>query len=856
MTKSKKSTKIKKKHVRKDSLINKIVSLTVFLDAIFLILVLAGFILMYYINAGESRLTNAEYQNQIVIDSVEDILKNIELDTHLLAQDSDIINYINYVNEGNPIVVNPGDPNYNIYSNFIVQTESMVNYHREALYDLVYIATSTNCSVGNDGCAVSQSGDSSSIDWKLSERPWYMGLSDSESVLTNPYMDGLTGEYVLSYVEKVYDNEVLIGYVGIDIKLSSLALLFDDILEEKLPEKNQTVIISNIREDGRVVYYSGDTYESYYMQSSDNFKTIDLSNNFGDKGMDYIYSFFNPSEPLNDTVFGDNYIVMYTEIEGTSYSTVTLYYVGQVMNLEVMFAILFGGAIIVILFMAFIIHHNVKKSLEPIENIMKSIEEIKKGNYDVNIKIEGTQELKQIGDAINIMSEEIDKQVKKTYESLAYDGLTGLKSRASSSDELDATIFKADKRAAVCLIQVDNLKNINVTKGQMIGDNLIKAIADELKHVFRNDETLFSNGGNEFIYIKDSIKSLEEVEYALNRLLTHFKDQSVIKTLRAEVKFYIGVSVYPTDGNTLDELIKKCDTALFKATEASFKKIIFYNEKIARSVSYQSEISEQLAQAIKNDQIYLKYQPLITNDSEVYGFEALARWTSPTLGEIGPQVFIANAEESYLIIPIGTWILKEACKAQVKMKEKFGVDFVMSVNVSPVQILQRDFVDIVKKTIRETGINADYLTLEITESLFLEATILLEDTIEEIHKLGVKLSLDDFGTGYASLTYLRQIKFDNLKIDKTFVDGIYANIKDHRIIGTIVNLVHNLDMKVIAEGVETRRQYEYLKEISTDVFQGFIFSKPLLLEDVYKFVEKFNRIAKHRRAEVFAKINK
>jgi predicted signal transduction protein with EAL and GGDEF domain len=149
------------------------------------------------------------------------------------------------------------------------------------------------------------------------------------------------------------------------------------------------------------------------------------------------------------------------------------------------------------------------------------------------------------------------------------------------------------------------------------------------------------------------------------------------------------VSVYPTDGQNLAELIKKCDTALFKASEASFKKIIFYNEKIARSVSYQAEISEQLAKAIKNEQIYLKYQPLVTNDNEIYGFEALARWTSPTLGEIGPQVFIANAEESYLIIPIGTWILRQACHAQVALKKRFKTEFVISVNVSPVQILQR-----------------------------------------------------------------------------------------------------------------------------------------------------------------------
>jgi EAL domain-containing protein (putative c-di-GMP-specific phosphodiesterase class I) len=329
----------------------------------------------------------------------------------------------------------------------------------------------------------------------------------------------------------------------------------------------------------------------------------------------------------------------------------------------------------------------------------------------------------------------------------------------------------------------------------------------------------------------------------------------VVKNIKTEVKFFIGVSIYPTDGTTLDELIKKCDTALFKADDNSQKKVIFYNEKIARTVSYQAEVSEQLSEAIQKEQLYLKYQPLVTKDNEIYGYEALARWNSPTLGEIGPQVFIANAEESYLIIPIGTWILKEACKAQVELRKKYGKEFVMSVNVSPVQILQNDFVDIIKGIIKETDITASYLTLEITESVFIEATVLLEDTIDQLHALGVKLSLDDFGTGYASLTYLRQINFDNLKIDKSFVDGIFNSSKDHRIVGTIVSLVHDLDMKVIAEGVETRKQYEYLKQISTDVFQGYIFSKPLALKDLCHFIDQFYKIPKSKRADVFSKLN-
>ena len=721
---------------------------------------------------------------------------------------------------------------------------------------MVFLATETNCSTGSDGCFISHASDVSSDTWAITQRPWYTDLGEADTVITNPYQDSVSGEYTISFMGKVYDGDAVIGYIGIDVHLSTISVMLNEVLEEKIPEDNEVIIFAETDTGKQVLFFSNDAESDYYMQTSDHFSTIDSQNDFGSIGINYINSLFDPeAQIIDEFLTGEEYLMLSNNINGTTLSVVTLYAINQ-LTLEMMFIYVLAIAVMMILLIAYITNRQVKKSLSPVHEILDSIEHIKNGDYDVYVKIDGHNELRDIGDAINTMSREINKQVKLTYESLAYDVLTGLKSRASSREELNKTTFKSTARSAVCLIQVDNLKNINITKGQILGDNLIKAIADELKKVFRTEAKLFSNGGNEFIFIKENIRSLEEVEYQLNRLLTHFKEPLVVKNIRAEVKFHIGVSIYPTDGNTLEELIKKCDTALFKAAEAMNKKIIFYNEKIARSVSYQAEISEQLAQAIRKNQIYLKYQPLVNNKHEIYGFEALARWTSPTLGEIGPQVFIANAEESYLIIPIGTWILKEACEAQVKIRQEIGIDYVISVNVSPVQILQRDFVDTVKKIIRETEINPEYLTLEITESLFMEASVFLEDTIDQLHDIGIKLSLDDFGTGYASLTYLREIAFDNLKIDKSFVDGIFANMKDHRIIGTIVNLVHNLDMKVIAEGVETRKQFEYLKEIQTDVFQGYIFSKPLKLEPVIEYVKEFNEVPPHRRPEVYAEKNK
>jgi len=849
--------KQKKESVKQNSLIREIVSLTVFLDAIFLVLILAIGTFLYYQNVKQNHIDVAEFQNSVITERFIEISSDIKSDVTRLAEDTNIIDYLNYINSGHtPVITDTSDSNYSIYNNFITDTNSVANYQEDNLYDLVYVATAYDCSLGSDGCAVSHEGDLSFASWSLTSRPWYSQLGENDEVFTTPYQDSLTSEPTITYISKVYDNSSLIGYVGVDISVANLDIAISNMYRDLLLDTdNQILIFSDITTNQQLVYTSNDALSDYVLTSQANFAAFDETNGYGQKGMNSLLDNYTLDTIVSKTVFNRNYDITYNELDGMNYTIVTLYQAQQILSLEQMFLIVLGFGLIMVLSILFIVSGFVKRSLSPIHQIVSTIDEIKNGNFDVNVKINRNNEFKQIGHAINIMSTEIKTQMKKTYDSLAYDMLTGLKNRASASAELDETIFQANTRSGVCLIQVDNLKNINVTKGQIIGDNLIKAIADELKKVFKNYETLFFNGGNEFIYIKEEIESLEEVEYALNRLLTHFKQPLVVKNIKTEVKLHVGVSIYPSDGNSLDELIKKCDTALFKASEEGYKKIIFYNEKIARSVSYQAEISEQLSQAINKNQLYLKYQPLVTNGNEIYGFEALARWSSPTLGEIGPQVFIANAEESYLIIPIGTWILRQACLAQVEMRNKYKQEFIMSVNVSPVQILQKDFVPIVKNIVRETDINPAYLTLEITESLFIEASILLEDTIEELHKIGIKLSLDDFGTGYASLTYLRQIAFDNLKIDKTFVDGIFANPKDHRIVATIVNLVHNLDMKVIAEGVETLKQYEYLKEIATDVFQGYIFSKPLTLEDVYKFFERFNKIPKSKRAAVFASLN-
>ncbi|MDP3131161.1 MAG: bifunctional diguanylate cyclase/phosphodiesterase, partial [Bacillota bacterium] len=450
-----------------------------------------------------------------------------------------------------------------------------------------------------------------------------------------------------------------------------------------------------------------------------------------------------------------------------------------------------------------------------------------------------------------IMSTEIGDQMNLVYKSFLYDAMTGLKNRRACHQEIEDQYLKGSEKTAFCMIDLNNLKNINVTKGLPVGDDLLRAFADRLVDALGQKERVYSNGGNEFLFILPRIRALESVEATILKVFDRFRLPIDIRNVKVDIKCNIGVAVYPYDGRKLDELVKKCDTALFKAKEQGDAKFVFYNDQITREVNYKAQINEQLADAIEKNQLRLKFQPLVDIHNEIYGFEALARWKSPTLGEISPQIFISNAEESHLIIPIGTWILREACKAQVAFAKQFGKDFVMSVNVSPVQILQKDFVEVLRKIVVESDIDPHFLVLEITEGILIDSTIYLEETIDFIHEIGAKIALDDFGTGYASLTYVRKLPFDNLKIDKSFVDGIFTSKKDHAILGSIVDLVHNLNMKVIAEGVETRKQYEFLKQISTDIYQGFLFSKPLTYDESTKFVDQFYKVAKAKRIDVF-----
>lgn len=523
------------------------------------------------------------------------------------------------------------------------------------------------------------------------------------------------------------------------------------------------------------------------------------------------------------------------------------------LGLETTYGIAIGVMILFLIMIGIILSKRIKKALSPIDDIMKAIGEIKQGHFDVEVKVDEKNELKEVAEAINEMSKDIGEQVNLVYRNFVYDAVSGMKNRRACHKEIEQIMTSSNDKVAFCLIDIVNMKSINMLRGQAVGDELLKVFAEKLVSFVGDKEKIFTNSGSEFLFILPKITSLEAVDKVIKTIIEGYRTPLKIRESKIDVKINVGVSVFPYDGRKIDELIKKCDTALFKAKQAGNMKYVFYNDQITKEVNYTSQIREQMPEAIRRNQLYLNYQPLIDIKNEVYGFEALVRWKSPTLGEINPQLFISLAEESHLIIPIGEWVLTQACQAQVEMSRIFERQFIMSINVSPVQILQKEFVEMLEKIINETGIDPKYLVLEITESVLIDSTVALEDAINYIHKINAKIALDDFGTGNASLAYLRVLPFDTLKIDKSFIDGIFVSKKDHSIVGSVIDLVHNLSMKVVAEGVESRKQYEFLKQIGCDVYQGYMFSKPLDFEDTIEYVDQFYKVAKAKRVDVFGK---
>jgi len=438
------------------------------------------------------------------------------------------------------------------------------------------------------------------------------------------------------------------------------------------------------------------------------------------------------------------------------------------------------------------------------------------------------------------VEEERRKQAETIKHMAYFDSLTGLANRYYLNEWLNSEIERArreDASGAVVFIDLDDLKMVNDTYGHTCGDAIICEAGARIVEEVGKKAFVARVGGDEFVVILSGMYDrvqIGEIAHKISKSLG-------MKQENLGVSFHmtasIGIAFYPTDGDTTEEIIKNADNAMYAAKKDGKNCWRFYTEAMQTEAYQKMRLTSSLRYALERGELSIVYQPqIVTTERFVTGFEALLRWNSLEYGVVSPMHFIPVAEQSGLIHSIGQWVLRQACQFARRLAELGWSEVHVAVNISSKQIAADNFIALVCSAIKEAGIQPNQLELEITESLLMTSIEDATSKLLELRELGVHLSLDDFGTGFSSLTYLRRLPVETLKIDKSFIDMITADTQGAKIIGSIINMAHTIHMNVVAEGVETQRQLEYLADNGCDFIQGYIFSRPVSEAEAIKLL--------------------
>jgi diguanylate cyclase (GGDEF)-like protein/PAS domain S-box-containing protein len=413
-----------------------------------------------------------------------------------------------------------------------------------------------------------------------------------------------------------------------------------------------------------------------------------------------------------------------------------------------------------------------------------------------------------------------------------YDTLTGLPNRALLSERLGRAIVRArrqETRVAVLFLDLDRFKDINDSLGHAAGDRLLKAAATRLQATVSAADTVARLGGDEFTVVLEDVESLIAVERMARDILLAFATPlEVDERHDVNITPSLGISLYPDHALVPTDLLKFADTAMYQAKAEGRNTYQIYNETMDTEARHRAAIIASLRKALDRGEFRLMYQPRMSlADGSISGVEALLRWRSPELGEISPSVFVPLAEESGLILSIGEWVLREACQQLKAWRQQGLLDISMSVNVSVLQLLRGNLCEFLQQALVATGLPAERIELEVTESMVMQNAEQATAVLNELRTIGVSLAIDDFGTGYSSLVYLKRLPIDTLKIDKEFIDDLTRDPDDEAITSTIITMGHSLGLNVIAEGVETELQLNFLREHGCDEIQGHWLSRPI-----------------------------
>ncbi|HXS77997.1 MAG TPA: EAL domain-containing protein [Terracidiphilus sp.] len=425
------------------------------------------------------------------------------------------------------------------------------------------------------------------------------------------------------------------------------------------------------------------------------------------------------------------------------------------------------------------------------------------------------------------------KLAEERVETLAYyDPLTGLPNRSLLHDRLTQALARAQRtktKVAALFIDLDRFKFINDSLGHTIGDLLLRKIADRLAKCVRKKDTVARIGGDEFVIVMGDVSATGDVEVVAARVLEELSSTFLIEEYSLHTSCSIGISLYPENGCDRETLIRYADQAMYAAKENGRSAYRFFSAELNDEIQRRTSVESDLRKALERNEFFLMYQPqMIIESGELAGFEVLLRWQHPEKGLVPPDQFIEIAENTGLILPIGEWVLRSACNQAKRWVDMGLLRVPVAVNISAVQFGQDSFCDQIARVLKDTGLPAELLELELTESLLLSNRDFMLSVLRQLRQMGIGLAIDDFGTGYSSLSYLRQFHVQKLKIDRSFIRELTIDADDAAITAAIIDMGKNLNLRVIAEGVEDTSQLEFLRDHRCDEIQGYLFSKPLV----------------------------
>lgn len=424
------------------------------------------------------------------------------------------------------------------------------------------------------------------------------------------------------------------------------------------------------------------------------------------------------------------------------------------------------------------------------------------------------------------------KDIKKITHIAYHDELTGLPNRRKLEQRLENELHQSrrtSEKFALFFIDVNRFKNINDGLGHIIGDMFLVEMANRLRNIDYTSNSFYRHNSDEFVMILNDVSRIEEMA---KEIMAVFNDSFIVDAYEFYASISIGISIFPDHANSIEDLLKNADIAMYAAKSTRGNQYRLYRHNMDEANDKWLLLETKLHQALKKDLLELHYQPKIDlKTDQVVGMEALLRWYDSELGQMPPDRFIPFAEECGLINDIGVWVLHKACAQVCAWNKTFHLNLRVAVNISPIHISTPGFVEMVREVIAETNIDPHFLEIEITEMSMLDYTEELINTIEELRALGITIALDDFGTGYSSLNYLKKFPVDVLKIDRAFVRDILPEKTGIAMISAMISLAHALNLQVVAEGVEEEAELNVLREHGCDYVQGYYFSKPLSVED-------------------------